>query len=318
MSKRYREDLERLGVDIDSSQMQVFQAIIKAGGLDRSVTYGEIAKQEVIAEKGFTRAYIYRHLKELEENMFIAADATKSPRRYKVTEQTVSKALEKKRMEKLEQHEEMKQSLTTKLDQLRNIDAEELALMLHKDLAGVATIDNSLVIEGIENVRSTIIREFADGAKEGDLVRVLGHASTLAEGLGPSGVTELRLMQSGFRGVRVYGLMTPISGGTDDPGFSLIQDHLKPFADVMAEAMKTGNIQVRLTQEPVNTYRMVSLNEDKILLYLTHAKESDMAALIHRKDNPGLLDDALRTFDKLWEDGIDIFELAKQTIKMDQ
>jgi hypothetical protein len=52
-----------------------------------------------------------------------------------------------------------------------------------------------------------------------------------------------------------------------------------------------------------------------MLLYLTHAKESDMAALVHRKDNPGLIDDAIRTFDELWETGIDVLDVVKQMLQ---
>ncbi|MHA2160001.1 MAG: hypothetical protein ACXABE_13955, partial [Candidatus Thorarchaeota archaeon] len=78
---------------------------------------------------------------------------------------------------------------------------------------------------------------------------------------------------------------------------------------------KTGNIQLRISREPINTYRILSLNEEKMLLYLTHAKESDMAALVHREDNPKLIDDAISTFDKLWETGIDVLDLVKKMLE---
>jgi hypothetical protein len=52
-----------------------------------------------------------------------------------------------------------------------------------------------------------------------------------------------------------------------------------------------------------------------MLLYLTHAKESDMAALVHREDNPKLIDDAISTFDKLWETGIDVLDLVKKMLE---
>jgi hypothetical protein len=185
--------------------------------------------------------------------------------------------------------------------------------MLHKQLAGGETETGSGVIEGVENVRSTIIREFADGAKEGDLVRVLGHSSTLAEGLGPGGVTELRLIQSGFRGVKVKGILTPLGNG--DKEMKLMVGHLTTMIEPFEQAAKTGNIGLRFSREPINTYRMLTLNEDKMLLYLTHAKESDMAALVHREDNPGLIDDAIRTFDELWETGIDVLDLVQQMLQ---
>jgi hypothetical protein len=59
---------------------------------------------------------------------------------------------------------------------------------------------------------------------------------------------------------------------------------------------------------------MVSLNSDKMLLYLTHAAESDMAALIQRKDNPGLIDDAVKTFDTIYDEAGDVMVMVKQSL----
>ena len=301
-----------------SSQMQVFRAVLlAAGGTSKPARYGEIASSlESLAKKKFTKAYIYRQLRELEESGFIIIDTISTPRTYTITESTISKTLESERQEKVFESVARKQDLTEKLNRLKTIKSQELALMLHKQLAGDSSIEESIMIEGVENVRSTIIREFADGAKKGDLVRVLGHASTLADGLGPGGVTELRLMQSGFRGVKVQGILTPV--GDDSLNLNLMASHLTPMVEVFEQASKTGNIQLRFSSEPIKTYRMLTLNENKMLLYLTHAKESDMAALVHRKDNPGLIDDAIRTFDELWETGIDVLDIINQMLQKKQ
>ncbi|MBY8998188.1 MAG: hypothetical protein KGD60_10675 [Candidatus Thorarchaeota archaeon] len=317
-SKKVQGNLEQLGVDMNSSQMHVFRAILTAaGGTNKPVAYREISSSlETIAKKKFTKAYIYRRINDLEENGFITGDTIHTPRTYTITESGVTKALEVRKQEKLSASLTKRQDLTTRLKHLRSIKTQDLALMLHEQLAGNSTIEGSLMIEGVENVRSTIIREFADGAKEGDTVRVLAHTSTLADGLGPGGVTELRLLQSGFRGVKVMGILTPI--GQDPLDMKIMANHLAPMVEVFQQAVNTGNIHVKVSREPINTYRIVSLNEDKMLLYLTHAKESDVAALIHRKDNPGLIDDALRTFDDLWESGIDVLELLKQIVQKQQ
>jgi len=318
MSEKDQHDLDRLGVDLNSNQIQVFRAILTAaGGPDKTVSYGDIDSNLVsLFEKKYTKAYIYRTLNELEKDGFITIDTIRTPRTYAITETNVMTALEVKRKEEHSSRLTKQEELTTKLNRLKETKSQDLALMLHKQLVGISSIEGSIMIEGIENVRSTIIREFADGAKEGDLVRVLAHASTMAEGLGPGGVTELRLIQGGFRGVKIQGLLT--TSGDESLNLNLMVSHLSTMVDVFEQASQTGNIQVRISREPINTYRIVSLNEDKMLLYLTHAKESDMAALIHRKDNPGLVDDALRTFDELWETSIDVLELLKQYLRKEK
>lgn len=318
-NKEFKSNLERLGVDLSSSEMQVFKAVFAAGGMNKSVKYGEIAsslESMTGRKKPFTKAYIYRRLNELAQSGFIAVDTISTPRTYTITEVNVERALESIRQEKLSESLKQRQEITTQLNRLKHVRGQELALMLHKQLAGISSIGDSQMIEGVENVRSTIIREFADRAKEGDVLRILGHASTLAEGLGPGGVTELRVMQAGFRGVTVLGLLTPV--GQESLDLNLMAGHLTPHIEVFDQVAKTGNIHLKFSREPIRTYRIVSLNEDKMLLYLTHAKESDVAALIHRKDNPGLIDDAIRTFNELWETGVDVLEIVRQMLQKKQ
>lgn len=311
-SKKFQSNLEGLGIDMTSSQMQVFQAILlAAGGTGKPVKYGNVSSSlELVAGKKYTKAYIYRRLHDLEENEFIDIDTIHTPRTYSITESSVAKALETIRQNKLSENLAKKQELTTRLNRLNSVRAQQLAIMLHHELAGQSTIEKSVMIEGIENVRSTIIREIGDEAKEGDLIRVLAHMSTIEDGLGPSGVTELKLIEACFRGVRIRGVLTPSSQGSKDLG--KMASHVAPIVDAFSQVAKTGNLEAKFTREPINTYRIVSLNEDKMVLYLTHGAESNVAALVRKKDNPGLVDDAIKTFDKLFDEGIDFIRILEQ------
>ena len=66
-SKKLQNDLERFGIDMTSSQMHVFQAILIASeGPNKPANYGEISKSlESIAGKKYTKAYIYRDPKNI-------------------------------------------------------------------------------------------------------------------------------------------------------------------------------------------------------------------------------------------------------------
>jgi len=316
--KKFQNNLERLGIDMTSSHMQVFQAILMAaGGTDKPAKYGNISSSlELVTGKKYTKAYIYRRLHDLEESGFVSVDTIHTPRTYTINEGVVAEALEAKRQDKLSESLTKRQELTTRLNRLKSVRAQQLALMLHHQLAGQSIIDKSVMIEGIENVRSTIIREIGDVAKEGDLIRVLAHMSTLEDGLGPSGVTELKLLETCFRGVRVRGLLTP--SGQESNHLRTMALHVAPIVDAFSQVMKTGNLEARFTREPIKTYRIVSLNEDKMLLYLTHGVESNVAALIHRRDNPGLVDDAIKTFDRLFEDGFDFIQVLDQMTRREK
>ena len=314
-SKKVKSDLELLGIDLSASQMQTFQAVLFAAGSTRkAVKYDQIAGHlETQAGRKFTKAYIYRQLKDLEDAGLIKTDTIARPRNYSITESSVAKALESRRLKKISEYLTLRQDLTTNLNRLKTTNPQELAIILHRTLVGSSSVGKSGVIEGVENVRHTIIREFADEAQKGDVVRILAHASTIVDGLGPAGITEIKILEAGFKGAKVMGLLTPIGKNSLDP--SLMAGHLTSIMNVFEQVTETGNIQLKISQEPAHTYRMVSLNENKMLLYLTHAKESDVAALVHHDDNPGLIDDAIRTFDRLWETGIDVLEIVKQILQ---
>jgi len=94
----------------------------------------------------------------------------------------------------------------------------------------------------------------------------------------------------------------------------LILNYIQHIGDAFTKLASTGNISFRIAKKNYQTYRMVSLNSDKMLLYLTHAAESDMAALIQRKDNPGLIDDAVKTFDTIYDEAGDVMVMVKQAL----
>jgi Fe2+ or Zn2+ uptake regulation protein len=312
------ELLAKIGIDLDSSQMMVFKAVLEAaGGTSKQVTYQDVVDiLKKTSGKKYSKAYIYRHFSSLEEDGFIVVDAIQRPQRYSVSEPFLSGAVKRKSQQAVSQLLKKRQALTTQLNLLETANPEDVAITAYNRLIGITSLGVSTIIEGIENVRSTVIREFADGAKKGDHVRVLAPASTIADGLGQGGMTELRIMQSASKGVKVHGMLTPLyqSNMTTE----LIADFLKAISGPFIEAVNTGNVKVKLAREPVQTYRMVSLNNEKMLLYLTHAKDSDAAVLIHRGNNAGLIDDAVSTFDRLWENGVDVVDIVTKMIGSDK
>jgi Fe2+ or Zn2+ uptake regulation protein len=308
------ELLAKIGVDMNSNQMMVFKAVlVAADGLSKQVTYQDVADVlKKTSDKKYSKAYVYRQLSSLEEEGFIIMDPVQHPQRYSVIESSVSNALKRKSQQTISKLLKKRQDLTTQVNLLETVNPEDVAIAAYNTLVGITSLGESTIIEGIENVRSTVIREFADGAKKGDHVRVLAPASTIANGLGPGGMTELRIMQGASKGVKVHGMLTPLH--QSNMSTELIAGFLKTISGPFIEAVNTGNVKIKLAREPVQTYRMISLNNEKMLLYLTHAKDSDVAVLIHRGNNAGLIDDAVSTFNRLWENSVDIVDIVTKMI----
>ena len=162
-----------------------------------------------------------------------------------------------------------------------------------------------------------MIREFGEAANPGDEIRVLAPASVFEGGLEKSGVAEMSLMTRAMDDVKIIVLLMPVEG-KQSRTIELILNYIQNVGNTFVKLASTGNILLRIAKEEMKTYRMVSLNSDKMLLYLTHAPESDMAALIQREDNPGLIDDALKTFDKIYDEGIDIMNIVKKGLSGNQ
>lgn len=314
-----RSGFHFLGVNIDSSQMRVLKGLMAAaGGPSKFVTYKEIAKHiEKIEEKKYTKAYIYRRLTDLENEGFIVVDTIRHPKQFSISEAGIVKELEKKRKKILSETQTKRQEVITKQNLITTTNPEEVAITLYNQLVGKDTIEESLVIEGVESVRSTIIREFGEFAKPGDEIRVIAPASILDSGLEKSGMAEMSLMVRAMDGVKIIGLIMPVEG-KQSITTELILNYIQNVGDAFIRLSSSGNIVLRVAKENYKTYRMVSLNSEKMLLYLTHAAESDKAALIQRKDNPGLIDDAVKTFDTLFHEGIDILELVNQALAASQ
>lgn len=310
-----RRDLALLGIDVSSNDFLVFQALLQAaGGEGRPVTYNMIVPVlEALSERTFTKAYVYRCLNNLEQQGLIIVDSIHHPRQYSVSEGGLRVAVRKMKEKKREVLISEKNELTNKLSLLRNASPMDVALTLTASLEGPMSSSNSIMIEGVENVRTVVIREFAEAAQAGDIVRVLAYMSTIAEGLGPGGTPELRLMQSASKGAKVVGVLIP--SAPLDIEVRRMADYMQNIGMVFKQMSSTGNIGLKLAAAPTRTYRMVSLNDEKMLLYFTHAKESDVAALIQRKDNPGLIDDAISTFDSLWETGKDVLERVSAELR---
>ena len=315
---KVQSNFDQLGIDVDSSQIMILKAVMAASrGPSKYVTYQEIAENlQKLEKKKYTKAYIYRHLSDLEQEGYLVIDSVQKPRLYAISESGIVNAIKRKQKEALSHLQTKKQEVSTRLNLLKTINSESAAFVAFNQLMGIESAQDSIIIEGIENVRNSVIREFGKSAKPGDEIRVIAHASLLDGGLEKVGMAEMSLLVRAMEGVKVIGLMMP--QGEQSFTTELVAKYMQNIGKEFASIAATGNIVLRIAKENIKTYRMVSLNKEKMLLYLTHAAESDIAALVHRKDNPGLIDDAVETFDRIFNDGVDVVELVKQMLAGNQ
>jgi Fe2+ or Zn2+ uptake regulation protein len=292
-SKGSKDTLERLGVDMTSRDMQVLKALTEvASRSSEGVTYTDISSH--LKEKGIklSKVWIYKCLSRLEDEGFVVTERISNPRSYTTSQRIIADALEKKRKAKVDELKSEKEEVSAELESVKNTSVEDLTMMVYNTIVGSVPIDSSTVIEGVENVRSILIKEFFQKAKKGDILRVIAPTQVIDRGGQTSGITEMELLQKAAEGIELRTILVPTEDASRDPG--LIAAYIGDLKDILMEALQGGSLKIKSPGAPLKTYRMVSLNNDVMLLYLAHAPASDMAALVRREDNPGLLDDAFR------------------------
>jgi DNA-binding PadR family transcriptional regulator len=301
-----KDIFERIGVDMSSRDLQVLRLLI---GMEKSlngVTFAELFDH--LKEKGMklSKVWIYKCLGRLEDEGFISTERIESPRQYKTSEGFIAEALKRKLSSRVNELKSDQAELKGGLKTLKDTTVRDLTMMAYGTIVGSVPIDTSTVIEGVENVRSTLIREIFQKARPGDIIRQIAPIQAIDRDYETSGVTEMQLLMKAAEGIRLRSILVPTEDASRDPG--VITRYIGGLGKLLQEVMKTGNIEVRSPKTPLKTYRIVALNTDVMLLYLTHSPASDMAALVRREDNPGLVDDALNTFDKIWDEGVNVME----------
>jgi Fe2+ or Zn2+ uptake regulation protein len=305
---------ERIGVDLSSRDMQVLRLLI---GMEKSsvgVTFTDLFDQ--LKEKGMklSKVWIYKCLGRLEDEGFIITERIESPRRYKTSEGIIAEALKRKLSSRVNDLKSNQAEAKADLKKLEDTTVRDLTMMAYDTIVGSVPINTSTVIEGVENVRSTLIREIFQKARPGDIIRQIAPIQAIDRDYETSGVTEMQLLMKAAEGIRLRSILVPTEDASHDP--SVISRYIGGLGKLLQEVMKTGNLEVRSAKAPLRTYRIVALNTDVMLLYLTHSPASDMAALVRREDNPALVDDALNTFDRIWEEGGNIMEAVAKLAKL--
>ncbi len=307
------ELLHSIGLDLSSKDMRILHAVLSAaGGLSRSVSAKEIWSQVVALDgKDVSKAWVYRKLSELVQNQFVVVDRIERPMKYIVTRDSITTALERCKDVRLEELARARKKVVEEVGFLKSIDVKALSQEFRSTLIGNIVSRTSGVVEGIDNVRSVINGEILDVAGPGDIIRTLNPLIVLKEGPSQSSATDRRLLETTLRGARVKALNI-LMAQSDHAGLGLLKNFISNLSEVFHEAIRTRKLELRALPPGTRSYRMLSLNDKVMMLYLTDVAAADTAALIYKRENPTLIEDAINTFERLWEEAHDISNVLTQ------
>jgi len=307
-------DLERIGVHLSAPEIQVLGAMLRAG----NETQGEITFQQVYANitrekaKAPSKAWVYKCISNLESNQFITVNRLGKPRHYTATIETIMAGLANSRSRQLDTLEDERKELSENLESLEMADMQDMA----NTIIGIMTERKPKLtsghIEGRNNVRMAMIRELCGNTSPGDVLRITESANLLDLGPSKSGPVEKALLEAVQDGLTIKALLTAQMPQGQGP--ASLASFLSKTSSLVVQGILDGRLQLRAIPQPVSTYRMLCFNEEKMILFMSKAPYPDSAALICRNDNPTMVDDAVATFDRLWESAIDISAILKQAI----
>ena len=310
-------DLERIGVHLSAPEIQILGAMLRAG----NETQGEITFQQIYANvtseraKAPSKAWVYKCISNLESNQFITVNRLGKPRHYTATIETIMAGLTNSRSRQLDVLGDEREELSENLESLEGTDMQDVASVIIGIMTGRRPRLISGHVEGRDNVRLAMIRELCGNTSPGDVLRLTESANLLDLGPSKSGPVEKALLEAVQGGLTIKALLTsPMPQGQ---GPASLASFLSKTGSLVVQGILDGRLQLRATPQPTSTYRMLCLNEEKMILFMSKAPYPDSAALIYRDDNPTMVDDAVATFDRLWESAIDISAILKQAIASD-
>ena len=284
-------------------------------------TQGEITFQRIYANitseraKAPSKAWVYKCISNLERNQFITVNRLGRPRHYTATIETVMAGLSNSRSRQESVLEDERKQLSENLESLEGADMQDMANIIIGIMTGRKPKLTAGHIEGRDNVRIVMIRELCGNTSLGDVLRLTEGANLLDLSPEKSGPVEKALLEAVQNGLTIKALLTAQMPRGQGP--ASLASFLSNAGNLVVQGILDGRLQIRATPQPTSTYRMLCLNKEKMILFMSKAPYPDSAALIYREDNPTMVDDAVATFDRLWENAFDISAILKQAIASD-
>jgi Fe2+ or Zn2+ uptake regulation protein len=199
--KSSKDVFEGIGVDMGSRDMQVLKALVDVASRNpEGVTFSELFGHLNDMGMKLSKVWIYKCLSRLEDEGFINTERIGNPRRYITSQTIIAGALKKKLKSRVQELKSDREKVRAHQESVKSTSVEDLTMMVYDTIVGRVPIDVSTVIEGVENVRSALIREFFQKAKPTDTIRMLAPVQVIDRGGETSGVTEMELLMTAVEG----------------------------------------------------------------------------------------------------------------------
>ncbi|RDE11874.1 MAG: hypothetical protein C4K47_09250 [Candidatus Thorarchaeota archaeon] len=307
------EALESIGVRMSATKMRVLQSVLRIGvGSDRA-TFDRIC-DEIREAKGRRprKAWVYRCLDELEEDGFILVDKLQRPRVYSATRMTILAGLGRARRNRVAALEDEVSEVSQEMRLLENTHFGAMSAYVYEAATGSGRQRTTDIVRGVDNVRRLIRTEFLDSSSLGDTMRLTHRLDNLVGIDDTMSPIDVEILSVILKGVDMRVLLIPSAMA---PDMSSVSQNVVGHETQMMEALKSRHLVFKLYSKDIQTYRLLALNNEKLMMILTHAYRPDTVVLFKREEHPILVDNAIETFDRLWGESLDALQLLRTAIQ---
>jgi len=309
--EQIRMHLDKLGLALSKSEEHVLAAVTETCKNKNSATFADI--QDLLVRKGETtisKQWIYQCLSKLEDSNFIQAGRgfPQDPTEYISSILTLRAGLQKAQIQKSEKLDEEERKISEDIRQIDSLEPNRLAHRLIEILTEKPVGSKPIVVQGITSVRNLFETEILDNSNRGDILRLGGRFSFIELQQPRNASVELKIIEKSIEGVVVRGLIH-INEDIIDEALEENIDFFLSMGELIRDSINAGYLELKVIPFEKSTYQFVSLNSEKMLLFLTGTKQPDTVALFTRKNRPMLLDDAISSFDRLWAQATDLNEV---------
>ncbi len=288
----------------ESVEMRVLKALFQ---LNHRMTMGatlDAVHDEVSEGKEISKNWIYKILAEFEAEGFITPDRIRRPHLYLVSRESIAMGIEKRRKKVAKRIDAQIEHIEKEIEMIEKTDLSEMVSHLLSRGREFHEEMESFIVEGQDNVETVIAQEIFTRADSGDVIRTFVPVGVVNRSWKSTGALESAILEALKRGARIQSLLV----APDEQALNVLRTTRiderahKDFVEFIRE----GAVTIRLYPEPRVTYRLVALNDEKMALFMTNISRPETALITTGKGSPQLVTDAVRTFEKLWEQAVDV------------
>ncbi len=295
---QHEEVLEIIGLDKIRKDMVVLSAVLKSQKDPTDFVDFETLREQLAIEEGTRKgkdSLIYRSLSWLEKEGFLKIDKTSHKHGYNSSISLIRGALERIISTKIKILEKELVNTDSEVSTLSDMVSDIMAGAVIDLAAGKRKIEKPVFAQGWDNILMLLDDKVYKGLKNGDVIRITLEWLTQHDIMDP---------------IRVKGAEKLCEKGVE---FRALDNNKgeRNLRTQLMEPMKTWlekgfKIRYRISPRKDSTYQFIARNTDGIVLVVSENPLS--ATWIPKDSNPELVDNAIDSFDKDYELGIDILE----------